>query len=168
VLYLIEIIDGGNMKHTLYLTAILTAFWLLLSGHNTPFILSCGAFSIALTVLIAHRMRVIDDESQPVQLPARTLIYLLWLAKEIVLANIAVCRRIWSVKADISPTLLCVKASQKTPFGVMLYANSITVTPGTVCVNVDGDNLEVHALTWSAAEDLLSGEMDRRIAQLGV
>ncbi len=156
------------MKYTLYLTATLTVFWLLLSGYNTPFILSCGVFSVILTVLIARRMRVVDDEAQLVQLPMRSIIYFTWLAKEIVLANVAVCRRIWSPRVDISPTLICVKASQKTPFGVMMYANSITVTPGTVCVNVDGDKLEVHALTWSAAEDLLSGEMDRRITQLGV
>ncbi|MDY0191513.1 MAG: Na+/H+ antiporter subunit E [Desulfuromonas sp.] len=156
------------MKYTLYLTATLTAFWLLLSGYNTPFILSCGACSIAVTVFVAQRMRVIDAEAQPVQLPVRTVIYFVWLVKEIALANFAVCRRIWSRHVDISPTMICVKSSQKTPFGIMMYANSITVTPGTVCVNVDGNNLEVHALTWSAAEDLLSGEMDRRISQLGV
>jgi multicomponent Na+:H+ antiporter subunit E len=156
------------MKHTFYLTMTLVAFWLLLSGHYTPFVLSCGFFSILITVYIALRMDVVDDEAQPIHLTSSILFYWLWLTKEVVLANIAVCRRIWSPRLNISPTVICVDASQKTPLGIMLYANSITVTPGTVCINVEGNKLEVHALTWSAAQDLLSGEMDRRISQLEI
>ncbi len=156
------------MKHTFYLTMTLVAFWLLLSGHYTPFVLSCGFFSILITVYIALRMDVVDDEAQPIHLTSSILFYWLWLTKEVVLANIAVCRRIWSPRLNISPTVICVNASQKTPLGIMLYANSITVTPGTVCINVEGNKLEVHALTWSAAQDLLSGEMDRRVSQLEV
>ncbi|MBW2185529.1 MAG: Na+/H+ antiporter subunit E [Deltaproteobacteria bacterium] len=156
------------MKHTFYLTMTLVAFWLLLSGHYTPFVLSCGFFSILITVYIALRMDVVDDEAQPIHLTSSILFYWLWLTKEVVLANIAVCRRIWSPRLNISPTVICVDASQKTPLGIMLYANSITVTPGTVCINIEGNKLEVHALTWSAAQDLLSGEMDRRVSQLEV
>ncbi|OQY23236.1 MAG: hypothetical protein B6I37_05740 [Desulfobacteraceae bacterium 4572_35.2] len=156
------------MKHTFYLTMTLIAFWLLLSGHYTPFVLCCGFFSILITVYIALRMDVVDEEAQPIHLTANTLLYWLWLTKEVILANIAVCRRIWSPHLDISPTVICVDASQKTPLGIMLYANSITVTPGTVCINVEGNKLEVHALTWSGAQDLLSGEMDRRVSQLEV
>lgn len=156
------------MKHTLYLTMTLAAFWLLLSGHYTPFVLSCGFFSIIITVYIARRMDVVDDEAQPIHLTSGILIYWVWLTREVILANIAVSRRIWSPRLDISPTVICVDASQKTPLGIMLYANSITVTPGTVCINVEGNKLEVHALTWSAAQDLLSGEMDRRVSQLEI
>lgn len=156
------------MKHTFYLTITLTVFWLLLSGHYTPFVLSCGFFSILITVYIALRMDVVDDEAQPIHLTSGILLYWLWLTKEVVLANIAVCRRIWSPRLDISPTVICVDASQKTSLGIMLYANSITVTPGTVCINVEGNKLEVHALTWSAAQDLLSGEMDRRVSKLEI
>ncbi len=156
------------MKYTFYLTIILAAFWLLLSGHYTPFILACGAVSVALTVFLSLRMRVVDEESQPVYLGGNVIGYWLWLIKEITLANIDVCKRIWSPRLDISPTVVCLKASQKTPFGVMVYANSITITPGTICIDVDGNNLEVHALTWSAAEDLLGGEMDKRISALEI
>ncbi len=156
------------MKYTFYLTIILATFWLLLSGHYTPFILACGAVSVALTVFLSLRMRVVDEESQPVYLGGNVIGYWLWLIKEITLANIDVCKRIWSPRLDISPTVVCLKASQKTPFGVMVYANSITITPGTICIDVDGNNLEVHALTWSAAEDLLGGEMDKRISALEI
>lgn len=156
------------MKYTFYLTMTLVTFWLLLSGHYTPFVLSCGFFSILITVYIALRMNVVDDEAQPIHLTFSILSYWVWLTQEVILSNIEVCRRIWSPRLDISPTLICINASQKTPLGIMLYANSITVTPGTVCINVEGNKLEVHALTWSAAQDLLKGEMDRRVSQLEI
>lgn len=154
------------MKHAFFLATALTIFWTLLSGHFSTFMLACAAGSILLTLFIALRMDVIDAEAQPVHLTARIIPYWLWLAKEVAKANLDVCRRIWSPHLDISPTMICLTASQKTPLGTMLYANSITVTPGTVCVNIEGDKMEVHALTWSAAEDLLNGEMDRRISSL--
>jgi len=156
------------MKHTFYLTMALVTFWLLLSGHYTPFVLACGGFSILVTVYIALRMDVVDDEAQPIHLTWRIMLYWLWLTKEVILSNIDVCRRIWSPHLEISPTLICIDASQTSPLGIMLYANSITVTPGTVCINVEGNKLEVHALTWSAAQDLLEGEMDRLISQLEI
>ena len=156
------------MKYYFYLTAILISFWLLLSGHYTPFILCCGIASIALTMFLSIRMDVVDEESQPIYLGADIVLYWLWLTKEVVIANIDVCRRIWSPTLDISPTVVCIQATQKTPFGLMVYANSITVTPGTICIDVQGNNLEIHALAWSAADDLLGGEMDRRISKLGI
>lgn len=156
------------MKRICYLTVTLSAFWLLLSGHYSLFVLCCGALCVALTLFVVVRMDVVDDESQPLHLTARIVFYWLWLAKEVAVATIDICRRIWSPRLDISPTHFCIDASQKTPLGLMLYANSISVTPGTVCVNIEGNRLEIHALTWSAADDLLSGEMDRRVSQLEV
>jgi len=156
------------IKHLIYLASTLGLFWLMLSGHYTGFMFGCAAASLALTLFVAWRMDVVDDEAEPIHLTGQIFVYWLWLAWEVAKANLDVCRRIWSPRLDISPTMVCLTANQKTPLGVMLYANSITVTPGTVCVNVEGDKLEVHALTWSAAEDLLEGEMDRRVCQLEI
>lgn len=156
------------IKHLIYLASALGLFWILLSGHYSGFMLGCAVGSILLTLFIAWRMDVVDDEAEPIHLTGQIFVYWLWLAKEVVKANMDVCRRIWSPRLDISPTMICLTANQKTPLGVMLYANSITVTPGTVCVNVDDNKLEVHALTWSAAEDLLKGEMDRRVCDLEI
>ena len=58
-----------------------------------------------------------------------------------------------------------VRASQRTPVGVVTYANSITLTPGTITVGVDGDELTVHALVRDGALDLEGGGMDRRVSQ---
>ena len=71
-----------------------------------------------------------------------------------------------SPSLPISPTLINVKASQQSVVGVVTYANSITLTPGTVTISVDKDIMTVHALTRNAAEGLESGEMDRRVTDM--
>ena len=56
-----------------------------------------------------------------------------------------------------------VRASQRTTAGVATYANSITLTPGTITVRLRGNDLTVHALTSDGALDLEGGAMDRRV-----
>ena len=82
------------------------------------------------------------------------------------LANLDVAKRIIDPKLPISPTLITLKPSQRGDLGRVIYANSITLTPGTVTTNLSGDTLEVHALTQEAADSLRKGDMDRRVARL--
>ncbi|MEJ2094972.1 MAG: Na+/H+ antiporter subunit E, partial [Gammaproteobacteria bacterium] len=89
-----------------------------------------------------------------------------WLLKEIIRANIDVSRRILSPRCDISPTVVKVKSSQKTTVGRVIYANSITLTPGTVSMSIDNDLILVHALSAEGAAALDEGEMDRRISMI--
>ncbi len=153
-----------KLARTVSLAFVLYGFWLLLSGHfDDPLLLGLGAVSCLLVIAIAHRMDVIDHESHPIHLGWRTLVYFPWLAWEIVKANIAVARIILDPKLPISPVLFRLRGSQKTELCGVIYANSITLTPGTVTVDMVGDLLEVHALTREAAADLANGEMDRRV-----
>lgn len=92
--------------------------------------------------------------------------YACWLFKEIFFSAINVIRFAWRPNLGISPALEPVKSIQKTDEGVVLYANSITLTPGTVTVNIKGNNLLVHSLDRSIMDDLQEGEMDRRIAEI--
>jgi len=154
------------MRHTLYLSLTLTAFWLLNSGHYTSLILSLGAISIAFVVYLAHKMDVVDQEAQPVHLTMKLPGYYLWLTKEITLANISVVKHIWLGNQTISPTMTMIKTSQKTDMGKVIYANSITLTPGTVAVDIVGDQIMVHSLLRENIEALETGEMDRRVRQL--
>ena len=85
---------------------------------------------------------------------------------EIVKANIAVALRIVSPRLPIRPRVIRVRAGQRTDIGRVIYANSITLTPGTVTVDTEGDHITVHALTPEAAEGVLSGEMDRRVTRV--
>ncbi len=152
------------MIHALSLGAVLIGLWLLLSGHYTFFLLSLGAASVVLVLAIAMRMDVVDHEGHPVHLTFTALLYWPWLGWQIVKANIDVARRILAPGLPISPTVVKVKASQKSEVGKVMYANSITLTPGTISMRLEGDEIEVHALTREAAEELRQGEMDRRVS----
>jgi len=154
------------MRHTIMLSLSLAIFWLANSGHYTALMLSLGALSIAVIVYIAHRMDVIDHEAQPIHLTLKIPGYYAWLAKEIFVSNLTVVKHIWLGNNSIAPGFATVTASQKTEIGKVIYANSITMTPGTVTVNIEGDEFLIHALLQESIEDLKSGEMDRRVTQL--
>jgi len=154
------------MRHTIYLSLFLAIFWLLNSGHNTLLMVSLGAISIAFVLYIAHRMDVVDHESQPLHLTLKLPGFYAWLTKEIILANILVVKHIWLGNKNISPTMRTIKANQKTDIGKVIYANSITLTPGTVSVALEGDQIMVHALLSESIEELEAGEMDRRVTEL--
>lgn len=154
------------MKHRLALAIVLGAAWWMLSGYTKPLLLMFGVLSIVLVLWIARRMRIDDDEGDLLGLLPRSLTYAPWLGLQIVKANLDVARRILSPTPAITPRLLRIKAGQRTDLGRTLYANSLTLTPSTVSIDLRGDEIVVHALTREAAEALLTGEMDRRVCAL--
>jgi multicomponent Na+:H+ antiporter subunit E len=135
---------------------------LLLSGHTALLLLGLGLVSVLAVVLIAWRMDLVDPEGHPIHLIWRAIPYWAWLLIEIFKANIDVARAIVRPRMPIRPTVLRLKAGQKSDLGRVIYANSITLTPGTVTLAVEGETIEVHALTPGAAEGLLNGDMNRR------
>ena len=154
------------MAHQVSLFFLLFCFWILLSGHFEPLLLILGGLSCVGVVRLASRMYSIDHESHPIHLSLKIPAYWLWLAWEIIKSNIAVVKLVWHPTMPISPTVVRVKANQSTDLGKIVFANSITLTPGTVSMEVDDDEIEVHALTQELAEDLQSGVMDRRVTEL--
>lgn len=148
---------------TIILFICLAAFWLLMSGYYNPLLLSLGGVSCLLVAWIAWRMDVVDHEGLPVHLGWQAVLYWPWLIFEIIKSNIDVALTIVRPSMPISPTLITVRTSQKTELGQVIYANSITLTPGTVSLRVYDDKIDVHALTKGGAEDLAKGEMDRRV-----
>ena len=154
------------MKRSLVLFVNLMAVWLLLSGHFDATLITYGVLScIGVVALMAH-LEILDREALPWHLGLRFFLYLPWLLKEVVLSNIAVAKVILSPSLPIHPRILRIAANQKTQVGQVVYANSITLTPGTVTLDVRDGHFLVHALTTESAEGLLTGEMDRRVAHL--
>ena len=151
----------------LSLAIVLFAFWLALSGHYSPFLISTGAVTALVCVYVAARMRIVDEEGHPIHLMAKgVLSYFVWLFGEIMKSAWSVTRIILDPRLPISPTMTKVKAGQKTPVGVDIYANSITLTPGTITVGIEGgDMLIVHALQSDGARDLEAGHMDARVTR---
>lgn len=155
------------MTHALSLALLLYALWCGLSGYLQPMLLGLGLVSCAFVVFIALRMDLVDREWRPIHLLlGRVLSYWPWLIWEIVRSNIDVVRRILDPSLPISPTVLWVKASQHTDIGRVTYANSITITPGTLAMRLEGNEILVHALSREGAEALARGEMDRRVTSL--
>ena len=143
-------------------TFLLCVFWISLSGYFTPLMLGLGLASVVLTVFLAKRMELIDDESYPFHLFSRFPAFFVYILNEIVKANIDVVKRILSPN-NISPQLIDIPVPQKSDLGRVIYANSITLTPGTVSVALSRDSLTIHALTKEAADDLAEGNMAKHI-----
>jgi len=159
--------NAGNVAtRAVYLGLFLVGLWLLLSGRYAALPIALGFASSVLVVAIALRMDIVDRETHPIHLHPSIVLYWIWLAWEITKANFNVARRILDPRLPISPNLLRVRATQKSDLGRVSYANSITLTPGTVSLGLDGDTIQVHALTREAAEALSKGEMDRRVTKI--
>lgn len=158
-----------NVKRTAFLGLALASTWLVWSGHfSDPFLLLLGLVAVLATATLAFRMGIMDDEGAPLGLRLRPVSYSAWLAKEVIKSNIQVTRLIIDRRLPIRPRLILVRTIQRTPLGRVILANSITLTPGTVSVDMRGEQIWVHALSVNDAEEDLSGDMNRRVAALGV
>jgi multicomponent Na+:H+ antiporter subunit E len=154
------------VKYSISLFAAIAVTWILWSGHFEALLLSLGALSCVIVILVVRRMRILDAEGAPIEVSLRLIPYLPWLFWEIAKANVDVARRILDPRLPISPCIIRVKAGQKRDLGRVIYANSITLTPGTISVDTQGETITVHALTREAAAGVETGEMDRRVSRL--
>ena len=149
---------------SLILFFILLTLWLLMSGHYSILIISLGIFSCAFCVYVAKRGKLIDDEGLPIFFIPRLLNYLIWLFKEILKSNLSTAKVI--INGKIEPETFTVKASQVTDVAKVTYANSITLTPGTVTTKMQKDVFEVHALNSDFGNDVRTNEMDNKVTWL--
>lgn len=143
----------------------LFVFWVLLSGHFTPFLLAAGAVCAVAVVAFGRRLEVVDPEGHPVDFSGSALRYWPWLGKEIVKSAWDVTKIIVDPRLPISPALIRVPTTQVSAVGRVVYANSITLTPGTVTIVAGRREFLVHALTQAGAAGLAEGDMDRRVTR---
>lgn len=149
------------------LFALLLLLWFLLSGHTEPLLLGLGLVSTALVATIAMRMANqrpsgFEHQVYPLRFPS----YALWLLKEIVVANVGVVRLILSRSDKPSPVVASLDTRGLNNLGKVIYANSITLTPGTVSIRLKEEQVEVHALTRSSLDGLEEGAMHQRVRRL--
>lgn len=158
--------NSRTITRMLALLIPLVAAWLLWSGLYKPLLLTLGLFSCVLTIYVKHRMEYFQTEMFALQFGRRLIGYWLWLAKEVVKSSLDVARIIVSPSLPISPQVVTIKASCENPVEQATLANSITLTPGTLALDVYKGEITVHALTEAGADELRKGEMDRRILAL--
>lgn len=152
------------MVHSFLLFGFLMLAWLLLSGHYTPLIIGLGVASVLFAVLMARRVGASDDEGLPLYLIPGLPKYFVWLIIQILLSNWATIRLIFS--RAISPCIARVDTKGMTTAALVLYANSITLTPGTVTIEVEEDGFMVHALTADMLAEVKGGDMAARIRRI--
>jgi multicomponent Na+:H+ antiporter subunit E len=147
------------------ITIALYSFWLALSGHYEPWFLVSGLVLVLAVVAFCRAKGITDSEGFPVGLLRRAIFYWPWLALQILKSGLRVTRIVLDPKLPISPTLIRVDALQKTPVGLTTYANSITLTPGTLTVEATerGRTLWVHAIERAGAEGFTDDEMNRKV-----
>ena len=148
-----------SVKHIISLSVLLFALWLGLSGQLNVLMITLGLASTIAIVAITHRMDNIDRERYPTHMTPLLLRFWLFLAREIVVANIDVVKRIFRPGKNISPQLFELPLTLKSDVSRVIYANAITLTPGTVSANLDRKTVTVHTLSIEAAQDLSSGRM---------
>lgn len=154
------------LKYTVSLTLALAIIWLLFSGMWThPIIMPLGAVSVALAVYLSIRLGVLDREGHPLHLLPRALRYWPWLLVEITKSNLAVVGHILRGNGSIAPRIEEVDASQASELGQTIFANSITLTPGTTTIRVKDGKILFYALSEDIARGVTDGEMDRRVSR---
>lgn len=152
----------------------LVAFWVALSWRRDPVYLAIGVVSAALITLVSQRLTatyVHGDRPSPraSHLPVlawRFVAYGVWLLGRIVVAGAQIARITLSPSLPIDPVELRFRTGLASPLARSVLANSITLVPGTLTVDLDGDEFLVHALVPAAADDLLSGVLQNRVAAL--
>jgi multicomponent Na+:H+ antiporter subunit E len=156
-------------RRVLKLAPVLLVFWLVLSGHYTPLLLTLMVVSVVAVCWLIWRA---DFDRRFDHTPffditlgfvLRTLAYLPWLAWQVAVSAVAAARRVWSPKADLRPTVARTAADDLPPVVQVVYANSITLTPGTLSLDVDEETIEVHSLDPEGIAELDEGGMLDRV-----
>lgn len=141
--------------------------WLLLSGLFKPLLIGFGVLSCLITLAIAVRMGIFQNENNSAhQSVSAFFLYLGWLLVEIAKSNWAVTKVILVNKLSLQQKLFNVPTTQRTDLGKVLYANSITLTPGTITVETEDGYFVTHALTDAASDLDALADMDRRVSAI--
>ena len=149
--------------HTAKWVISLSIFWLLLSGYLKPLLLGFGVASVALVILVLKRMEKVDNEPQEFGTWLQTIRYIPWLLGQILSSSLRVTKLVWGSPTEVSPSLGTINVEALPEARRTLYANSITLTPGTLSVDLEGDEVTVHALEQSSIDELKEGYIATKI-----
>ena len=146
---------------------IMFAFWIFLSGKFSFILLLSGVISSLLVSYMSNDLLIGNGDIKLGFIRIiRFIRFLPWLLWKIVLANIDLALRTLHPKMPINPILINIKNNLKTDLGMVILANSITLTPGTVTIDVNENEFLVHVISEKAAQSLISGEMQARVKKI--
>ena len=159
-------LNKDSLKTLSFITyfVLLFVFWFILSGYLKSLLLFFGLVSVLFVFWMSYMAKALQEDSLPLKIIIRLPFYWIWLFKEIFKSGVTTTALIWNGK--YSPQLISVKASQKNRTGIANYANAITLTPGTVTIEIDKKTFLVHALSKKLSEDLQTDDMNKVITDL--
>lgn len=149
------------------LVPILAVFWLVLSGHFDPLLLALGALSIAVVCGMAWRGEFFLHRDVTIRFALRLPVFFLWLAWRVFVSALGVVRKVWSPRSEVRPVVAETEARDMPELAHVVYANAITLTPGTLALDVNDDGILVHSLDQAGVDDLHAGSMLRQVRRLG-
>jgi multicomponent Na+:H+ antiporter subunit E len=151
--------------------AMLLAVWLILSGKYSPIYFFWAAISVGFVVWVSNRLHGVPlAENEPcgstrIIMP-RLFVYLFWLVGEIIKSGVYVAYVVLHPKLPIEPMIVRFTSKQPNVLARVILGNSITLTPGTLTLDIDGSHFTVHALTRDTEEGLINGVMENKVARL--
>lgn len=134
------------------------ALWLLLSTHFEPLMIGFGVGSVLFTLIMAKRMNLVDHESIPIHMVASLIKFWLILGLKILVSNVDVTLRILGIR-PINPQLIKIPLPKSDDLSNAMYANAITLTPGSASLHIEDGYLYVHTISKEGAEELIAGDM---------
>ena len=153
------------MGRFIILVLALAGLWLLLSGYlDKPLLLIFGAVSSVFVAWLAWRAGMLDGQSVPGEVFPGIIGYMLWLSGEVGKANVMVIRQALAIEPKLSPKMFTVPNPPRSELGKVIFANSVTLTPGTVTVSED--ELLIHGLTEELADEEGIKAMGARVAKI--
>ncbi len=158
------------MKNTFFSVFIamgtLLLLWISLSGHFNALQIGLGLLSSIAVVLLTMRLKILTTEGSRLKLLPNYPVYLIWLIKEIIKSNLSVAKIVLSPNMPLCREIVRTRPKQMNDLAATIYANSITLTPGTVTINVIENDFVVHSLAKQFTVGILSNEMNDKVTTL--
>lgn len=147
---------------------ILFAHWVIWSGMLDAFHLSLGVISCGIVTAMSHDLLFQRQKFalRDITEAFRLIFYIPWLMYQIILSNIHVARIVLNPEMPIDPKMIRYKCKLKKDFSKVTFANSIILTPGTITADIVDGEYSVHCLDQKVADDLLTGDMEARVARV--
>ena len=150
-------------KQLLGNTLSLFVVWLVLSGRYDLFHVLTGFMMACVVAWLNTGFAHSAFHHFPW---VRTILYIPWLFLRVVQSSLHLTKLILSPSLPIKPKLISYRSHFQHQGAIVMLGNSVTLTPGTITVEVNGSHLLVHAIDEAAGEDLTSGRMEKKIAEV--
>jgi multicomponent Na+:H+ antiporter subunit E len=142
----------------------LLLFWFILSGQVALFFLISAIVSVILIAIVDKKLFI--SQSLIIGIKLSWIIFISQLLKEIFLSSIYITKIIWLKPKSITPCYEWIQCSSKESLTQVIYANSITLTPGTMSMDIKDGKILVHAISFEAMDDLRQATLEKQVLKL--